>query len=147
MLGESHGGLYKAPTKEERRMQKANRRKRDQIKFIDLRFERWQVVRFRKKVRRSINCMFLQWMMNKYIAVHSHTFPTYISIHSYKQPCMHSCIFLDQSELDEKDAVKFRDQVEKLQKQAGESWLTFYNEMQSEDGQSLPTVILPFRQS
>ena len=29
----------------------------DQIKFIDLRFERWQVVRF-KKVRRSINCMF-----------------------------------------------------------------------------------------
>ena len=32
---------------------------RDQIKFIDLRFQRWQAVRFRKskrKLRRSINC-------------------------------------------------------------------------------------------
>ena len=35
-----------------------------QIRFTDLRFERWQVVEFRKeerkkKARRSINCMFL----------------------------------------------------------------------------------------
>ena len=37
------------------------RGERDKIKFIDLRCERWQVVRFRKgrkKARRSINCMF-----------------------------------------------------------------------------------------
>ena len=49
MLGKGHGGLYKAPTKEGRRMRKAQRRERDQIKFIDLGFERWQVVRFRKQ--------------------------------------------------------------------------------------------------
>ena len=47
MLGKSHGGLYKAPAKEERRKQKAKRRG-VQIKFIDLRSERWQVVRSRK---------------------------------------------------------------------------------------------------
>ena len=47
MLGKGHGGLYNASTKEERRKQKA-KRERDQIKFIDLRFERWQVVRLRK---------------------------------------------------------------------------------------------------
>ena len=35
-----------APTKEERRKRKARWRERDQIKFIDLRFERWQVVGF-----------------------------------------------------------------------------------------------------
>ena len=34
--------------KEERRKRKAKRRERDQITFIDLRFERWQVVRCRK---------------------------------------------------------------------------------------------------
>ena len=42
MLGKGHGGLYKAPIKEERRKRKAKRR--DQIKFIYLIFERWQVV-------------------------------------------------------------------------------------------------------
>ena len=42
MLEKDHGGLCKAPTKEEGRKQKAKRR--DQIKFIDLRFERWQAV-------------------------------------------------------------------------------------------------------
>ena len=47
---ESHGGLYKAATKEERRSERL-RGERDQIKFIDLRFERWQVVRFRKARR------------------------------------------------------------------------------------------------
>ena len=48
MLGKGHGGLYKASTKEERREGERLRGEGDQIKFIDLRFERWQVVRFRK---------------------------------------------------------------------------------------------------
>ena len=48
MLGKGRGGLYNASTKEERRKRKAKRRERDQIKFIDLGSERWQVVRFRK---------------------------------------------------------------------------------------------------
>ena len=44
--------VYKARTKEGRRKQKAKRREeRDQIKFIDLRFKKWQVVRFRKARR------------------------------------------------------------------------------------------------
>ena len=46
MLRKGHGDLHKAPTKEERRKRNAKRRERDQIKFIDLRFERWLVVRF-----------------------------------------------------------------------------------------------------
>ena len=41
MLGKGHGGLYKAPKKEE---SERLRRERDLVKFIDLRFERWQVV-------------------------------------------------------------------------------------------------------
>ena len=53
-FGKGHGGLYKAPTKEERRKLKAKRRERDQIKFIDLRFERRQGVRFRKARRQDI---------------------------------------------------------------------------------------------
>ena len=53
MLRKGHGGLYKAPTKEERRKQTAKRR--DQIKFIDLRFERWQVVTFRKARRQEVH--------------------------------------------------------------------------------------------
>ena len=49
MLGKGHGGLCNASTKEEeRKKRKAKRRERDQSKFIDLGFERWQVVRFRK---------------------------------------------------------------------------------------------------
>ena len=47
-VGEGYGGLYNASTKEERRKRKAKRRERDHIKFIDLGFERRQVVRFRK---------------------------------------------------------------------------------------------------
>ena len=50
-----------ANTKPQRRKKEDNERlggERDQIKFIDLRFERWQVLRFRK-ARRSISCMFL----------------------------------------------------------------------------------------
>ena len=42
MLGKGHGGQYNASTKEEE--SKKLRGARDQIKFIDLRFERWQVV-------------------------------------------------------------------------------------------------------
>ena len=44
MSRKGYGGLCKAPTKEERKKRTAKRRERDQIKFIDLRFERWQVV-------------------------------------------------------------------------------------------------------
>ena len=53
MLGKGHGGLYSASTKEERRKRKAKRRERDQIKSIDLGFERCQVVRFKKAVAAS----------------------------------------------------------------------------------------------
>ena len=41
MLRKGHGGLYKDPTEEE---SERVRGERDQIKFIDLKFERWQVV-------------------------------------------------------------------------------------------------------
>ena len=41
MLRKGHGGLYKAPTKEE---SEQLRGQRDKIKFINLRFERWKVV-------------------------------------------------------------------------------------------------------
>ena len=37
MLGNGHGGLYKAPTMEERRSEWL-RGERDQIKFIDLKY-------------------------------------------------------------------------------------------------------------
>ena len=50
MLEKGYGGLYKAATKEE---SDRLRGERDQIKFVDLRFERWQVVRFRKARRRQ----------------------------------------------------------------------------------------------
>ena len=46
MLRYGHGGLYKAPTKEERRKRKAKRRERNQIKFIGLGFERGKVIRW-----------------------------------------------------------------------------------------------------
>ena len=47
MLRKGRGGLYKAPAKEEK---ERLRGERDQIKFIDPRFERGQVVRFRKAI-------------------------------------------------------------------------------------------------
>ena len=51
MFREGYGGLYEAPTKEEiERL----REERDQIKFIDLRFERWQAVGFRNARRRHV---------------------------------------------------------------------------------------------
>ena len=43
----------KAPTKEERRKRAAKRREIDQMKLIDLMFERWQVVGLRKARRRQ----------------------------------------------------------------------------------------------
>ena len=43
MMRKGHGGLYKAPTKEERKSERL-RGEGDKIKFIDLKFERWQVV-------------------------------------------------------------------------------------------------------
>ena len=49
MLRKGHGGLYKAPTKEERRKRAAKRIER----YIDLIFERWQVVGLRKARRRQ----------------------------------------------------------------------------------------------
>ena len=43
MLGKGHGGLYKAPKKKEKVSERL-RGAGDQIKFIDFRFERGQVV-------------------------------------------------------------------------------------------------------
>ena len=48
MLEDGHGGPYKAPTKKKERRKRKAKRERDRIKFIDLRFERWQVVGFGK---------------------------------------------------------------------------------------------------
>ena len=47
MLGKGHGGLCK-PQQRKKEESERLRGERDQIKFIDLRFERWQVARFRK---------------------------------------------------------------------------------------------------
>ena len=56
MLRKGHDVLYKAPTMEERR-QKRLRGEGDKIKFINLRLERWQVVRFGKgRGRQNIPC-------------------------------------------------------------------------------------------
>ena len=53
-MREGHVGLYKALKKGRKKEDtKRLRGERDQIKFIDLRFERWQVVRFRKAGRRQ----------------------------------------------------------------------------------------------
>ena len=48
MLRKGRGGLYKAPTEKERTSERL-KGESDQIKFIDLRFERWQVVGLRKE--------------------------------------------------------------------------------------------------
>ena len=47
MLGKGHGGLSR-PQKWKKEESERLRGERDQIKFIELSFERWQVVRFRK---------------------------------------------------------------------------------------------------
>ena len=43
---------YTKPQQRKKEGSKKLRGERDQIKFIDLRFEKWQVVRFRKARRR-----------------------------------------------------------------------------------------------
>ena len=53
MLRKGHDGLYKAPSKEGRGKRRAKRSERDLIKFSDLRYEIWQVVRFKKARRRQ----------------------------------------------------------------------------------------------
>ena len=55
-------------TPKQRKKEKSEklRGERDQIKFIDLRFERWQVVRFKRARRRQKvpqNCMFMGQMI------------------------------------------------------------------------------------
>ena len=52
MLRKSHGDLYKAPTMEEEENERL-RGEGHQINFIDLRFERWQAVRFSEAKRRQ----------------------------------------------------------------------------------------------
>ena len=44
---------YKKPHQRKKEESERLRGEGDQIKFIDLRFERWQVVRFRKARRRQ----------------------------------------------------------------------------------------------
>ena len=51
MLRVGHGDLYQPQTKEERRKQKAEKRERDQIKFIDYRFKRELFVGLRELCR------------------------------------------------------------------------------------------------
>ena len=59
---------YTKPQQRKKEEREKLRGEGDQIKFTDLRFERWQVVRFRK-VRRmqpehtEIHCMLQGWMM------------------------------------------------------------------------------------
>ena len=48
---------YTEPRQRKKEESKKLRGERDQVKFIGLRFERWQVVRL-SKGRQSINCMF-----------------------------------------------------------------------------------------
>ena len=54
--------VYTKPQQRKKEESKWLRGERDQIKIIDLRFERWQVVGLRKARRRQdvvvINCMF-----------------------------------------------------------------------------------------
>ena len=44
---------YSKPWQREKEESERLRGERDQIKFIDLRFERWQVVRFKKARRKQ----------------------------------------------------------------------------------------------
>ena len=51
MMRKGHGGIYKAQERKKEENERL-REEGDQIKFIELRFEGWQVVRFRKARRR-----------------------------------------------------------------------------------------------
>ena len=62
MLGKGHGGLCKAPTKEESRKRKGKRREREirsSLLILDLKEGKLQDSGRKKKARRAINCMFL----------------------------------------------------------------------------------------
>ena len=52
MLGKGHDGLKK-PQQLKKEESERLRREGDQIKFIDLRFDRWQVAGFRKARKRQ----------------------------------------------------------------------------------------------
>ena len=45
---------YTKPQQRKKEESERLRGERDQIKFIDLRFEKWQVVRFRKATRQDV---------------------------------------------------------------------------------------------
>ena len=69
LLGKGHVDLYKAPTIEESKMLRGEG---DEIKFIDLRFERWYVVGFgkgRRKQNGSMNYTFLEWIDDWWVRV------------------------------------------------------------------------------
>ena len=55
MLRKGHGGLCKTLKRRKKEEREKVRGEGDQTKFIDLRFEKWQVVRFRK-ARRGQAC-------------------------------------------------------------------------------------------
>ena len=66
MLRKCHGGLYQAPTMVERRKRKAKRRERDQMKFIDLRFEIVRVPTSRKaRGRQNVPLIKCSWEILK----------------------------------------------------------------------------------
>ena len=48
---------YTKPQQKKKEESKGLRGERGQVKFIDLRFERWQVVRFRKARRKILNML------------------------------------------------------------------------------------------
>ena len=52
MQGKGHGGLYKTQQEEKGESERL-RGERDQIKFIDLGFEIWQVIGFRRERRKQ----------------------------------------------------------------------------------------------
>ena len=63
---------------------------------------------------------------------------------SYWAPTFLSTVYafnVDLLSSTEKEEVKFREQVEKLKAKAGESWLTFYNELQVEETEQRTKVV------
>ena len=62
MLRKGCGGLYKAPTEEERRKRTPKRRERGQIKFIDLRFEDGKLQDSGKQESKTFHKLQFLWM-------------------------------------------------------------------------------------
>ena len=92
-VGKSRGGLSKAPTKEARRKQRVKRRERH-IKFIDLCFERWQFVRFRKAEEGLQNEMEKSLLSELFsLALHYPWSVVVIIVHLY---CFRTCPLLTQ---------------------------------------------------